>query len=56
MVTFYTTMFQPNAFQQQLFEQIFSSTKGKSKITADLMAVLGCSRASFTVSALVLRH
>lgn len=46
MVTFYTTMFQPNAFQQQLFEQIFSSTKGKSKITADLMAVLGCSRAS----------
>ena len=39
-------MFQPNAFQKQLFEQIFSSTKGKSKITTDLMAVLGCSRAS----------
>lgn len=39
-------MFQPNAFQQLLFEQIFSSTKGKSKITGDLMGVLGCSRAS----------
>ena len=34
-------MFQPNAFQQLLFEQIFSSTKGKSKITGDLMGVWG---------------
>ena len=39
-------MFTPNAFQKQLFEQIFGATTGKSKITADLMAVLGCSRAS----------
>ena len=35
-----------NAFQKQLFEQIFDSTTGKSKITADLIAILGCSRAS----------
>lgn len=39
-------MFTSNAFQKQLFEQIFDSTTGKSKITADLMAILGCSRAS----------
>jgi hypothetical protein len=39
-------MFTPNAFQKQLFEQIFGATTGKSKITVDLMAVLGCSRAS----------
>jgi hypothetical protein len=39
-------MFTPNAFQKQLFEEIFSSTKGKAKITRDLMEVLGCSRAS----------
>jgi len=39
-------MFIPNAFQKQLFEEIFSSTKGKAKITSDLMEVLGCSRAS----------
>ncbi|MEY2962869.1 MAG: hypothetical protein RL754_130 [Bacteroidota bacterium] len=36
----------PNQFQTQLFEEIFSSTKGKAKITKDLMEVLGCSRAS----------
>jgi hypothetical protein len=39
-------MFTPNEFQVQLFEEIFGSTKGKSKITQDLMGVLGCSRAS----------
>ena len=39
-------MFTPNAFQKQLFEQIFGATTGKCKITVDLMAVLGCSRAS----------
>ena len=39
-------MFTPNEFQVQLFTQIFGSTKGKSKITQDLMVVLGCSRAS----------
>jgi hypothetical protein len=39
-------MFTPNEFQVQLFEEIFGSTKGKSKITQDLMIVLGCSRAS----------
>ena len=39
-------MFTPNSFQKQLFEQIFGATTGKSKITVDLMAVLGCSRAS----------
>jgi hypothetical protein len=39
-------MFTPNEFQVQLFAQIFGSTKGKSKITQDLMGVLGCSRAS----------
>jgi len=39
-------MYVANAFQKQLFEEIFSSTKGKAKITGDLMEVLGCSRAS----------
>ncbi|MDC0118970.1 hypothetical protein OAI06_03885 [Schleiferiaceae bacterium] len=39
-------MFTPNEFQVQLFTQIFGSTKGKSKITQDLMGILGCSRAS----------
>ena len=39
-------MFTPNEFQVQLFAQIFGSTKGKSKITQDLMGILGCSRAS----------
>ena len=39
-------MYTPNQFQTQLFDEIFSSTKGKRKITAELMEVLGCSRAS----------
>jgi hypothetical protein len=39
-------MFTPNQFQTQLFDEIFGSTKGKSKITQDLMQILGCSRAS----------
>lgn len=39
-------MHQPNEFQQKLFAEIFANTAGKSKITADLMAILGCSRAS----------
>ncbi len=39
-------MYTPNEFQTQLFDEIFSSTKGKRKITAELMEVLGCSRAS----------
>lgn len=39
-------MYQPNAFQQKLFDEIFSSTKGKTKINTELMTVLGCSRAS----------
>lgn len=36
----------PNQFQVQLFDEIFSATRGKSKITGELMEVLGCSRAS----------
>lgn len=39
-------MYTPNEFQTQLFDEIFSSTKGKRKITSELMEVLGCSRAS----------
>jgi len=39
-------MYSPNQFQTQLFEAIFGSTKGKRKITQELMDVLGCSRAS----------
>lgn len=39
-------MYSPNAFQTQLFDEIFSSIKGKRKITSELMEVLGCSRAS----------
>lgn len=39
-------MFVPNAFQIKLFEEIYKSTHGKSKINKDLMEVLGCSRAS----------
>ncbi|MCH1402505.1 MAG: helix-turn-helix domain-containing protein, partial [Schleiferiaceae bacterium] len=39
-------MYTPNEFQTQLFDEIFSSTKGKRKITTELMEVLGCSRAS----------
>ena len=40
------TMYTPNEFQTELFDEIFGSTKGKRKITAELMDVLGCSRAS----------
>jgi len=39
-------MYSPNQFQTQLFETIFGATKGKRKITQELMDVLGCSRAS----------
>ncbi len=39
-------MYTPNEFQTQLFDEIFSSTKGKRKITSELMEVLGCARAS----------
>ena len=39
-------MYSPNQFQTQLFETIVGATKGKRKITQELMDVLGCSRAS----------
>ncbi len=39
-------MYTPNEFQTQLFDEIFGSTKGKRKITAELMEVLGCSELS----------
>lgn len=39
-------MYQPNQFQVDLFEEIFKSTSGKTRIVQELMEVLGCSRAS----------
>ena len=42
----YREMNTANAFQIDLFEQIYSRVEGKTKITQSLMDTLGCSRAS----------